>query len=86
MNITALQLLPDLLDLNLDCYNDAEPLNAIEQELKQASSALRLLAKYAKLKSKAIEFRKAGDISLAIRHESECDIIYKRLPESFKTW
>lgn len=36
---------------------------------------------YATHRVQAMKLRKAGDIQAAMRHEQECDVIYRRLPE-----
>lgn len=66
------------LPINLDA-EERETLLAYARGFKQ-------LARYAAWKAAAQKLRLAGDINGALRHESNCDKLYKELPEWAKGW
>ena len=69
---------------NLDCFTSPETLLGIEQEAKELSVHFRTFASYCEGKRHAMQCRLAGKIELALKFEAACDVVYKRLPTSFK--
>lgn len=51
-------------------------------DLKEAATLFRRLAKYADHKARAMELRLRGNIPVALLFEAKADAVYKRLP----TW
>jgi hypothetical protein len=68
----------DIVNVNLDAEETSE--------LRRLADGFELLATYARLKASAQEHRIAGNIAIALMLESDCDKVYKRLPEDFKSW
>jgi hypothetical protein len=62
---------------NLDC-------GASPEILKATSDVLARLAEYARMKAKAMQFREAGRIDVALKAESRCDWLYRQLPETHR--
>lgn len=50
-------------------------------ELSVLSLVLEELSCYARLKCHAMEKRAAGEITLALQHEGNCEEIYNQLPQ-----
>lgn len=68
---------------NLDCYVDASEAEAFASSLgRPRSMRLRLAQDYATLKARAMRAREAGQITLAMSIEDQCETIYNRLPEA----
>jgi len=51
---------------------------------KDDVDTVKALASYAKLKSRAMALRESGNIRRALAAETECDNIYRRLPDKAK--
>ena len=64
------------------CALEAPNLDAVDDvdELLRFSLICRNLSDYSNLKAAAIGARKAGQISLALHYEKECELVYSLLP------
>jgi len=61
---------------NLDCMS--------LEELKEHQAVFILLADYCLHKETAQGFRENGEINQAMRHESCCASLYRKIPENFR--
>ena len=66
---------------NLDCYVSPDEAAEAAKEIREVSKGLDLLASYAKVKARAMQFRLDGKINQALVQEQICDRIYKQLPD-----
>jgi len=69
--------------VNLDGMFPDELMEFWEQN-KDGSIEQRALATYAKGKAEAMMLRESGEITAALRLESNCDWIYSKLPQNLK--
>lgn len=53
-------------------------------DLVEYENFLRLGAAYAKAKLQAMRLRASGHIDAAIRHEQECNRLYKNMPQDWR--
>ena len=64
---------------------DAPNLDAMEvKELREFAVIAQMLAQYATLKAQAMEDREVGRINSAMRLETECQHVYRQLPEEVR--
>lgn len=69
--------------VNLDAM-DIDDLREYQHRLDSQIRPMMLLVDYAKAKRFAMSFRLDGEIEAAIRYETECEVIYKQLPEEYR--
>ncbi len=71
----------------LPAYFDVDVCDKLTLDaLRVLTAGLRVLDRYADMKYTAMITRKAEDINGAMECENACDILYKELPESLRSW